>query len=129
MLFYYCALISIRAHKILFDYFLQGSFLIAFCSFFSSLEEAKWSIAHLFFYLADEGGNILSVGPRKFDFHDGALLASGSRKDVGSWELYLKSSVWIFRFTFADSVSCRFSYNMFAQKLNVSELLTYSGYI
>lgn len=58
----------------------------------NTLEEAKWSDAHLFFYLADEGGNILSVGPRKFDFHEGALLASGSRKDVDSWELHLKSS-------------------------------------
>ncbi|ONK58208.1 uncharacterized protein A4U43_C09F9600 [Asparagus officinalis] len=55
-----------------------------------SLEEAELTNAHLFFYLADEGGSILNVVPRKL-FNKGALLATGSHKEVGGWELHLKS--------------------------------------
>ncbi|KAJ7957586.1 mannosyl-oligosaccharide glucosidase GCS1-like [Quillaja saponaria] len=48
--------------------------------------------AHLFFYLADEGGNTLSVSGDGLDIHGGSFLASGSRKDIGSWQLHLKST-------------------------------------
>lgn len=57
----------------------------------SRVQEAKWSEAHLFFYIADEEGNSISVGPKESIFHDGALLASGLRKDIGGWQLHLES--------------------------------------
>ncbi|KAK7246976.1 hypothetical protein RIF29_41850 [Crotalaria pallida] len=44
--------------------------------------------AQLFFYLADEGGNALDVN---LNAHKGSLLASGSRSDIGDWQLHLKS--------------------------------------
>ncbi|KAK9120050.1 hypothetical protein Scep_018143 [Stephania cephalantha] len=48
-------------------------------------------VGHLFFYLADEEGNSINVGRERLDVRDGSLLASGSRKDVGDWELHLSS--------------------------------------
>ncbi|KAK9120064.1 hypothetical protein Scep_018157 [Stephania cephalantha] len=48
-------------------------------------------VGHLFFYLADEEGNGINVGRERLDVRDGSLLASGSRKDVGDWELHLSS--------------------------------------
>ncbi|RXH72286.1 hypothetical protein DVH24_033824 [Malus domestica] len=53
-------------------------------------EEASRS-AHLFFYLADEDGNTLNLGGDTLDIHENPLLASGSRMDIGSWQLHLKS--------------------------------------
>ncbi|PRQ39935.1 putative glycosidase [Rosa chinensis] len=47
--------------------------------------------AHLFFYLADEEGNALTVGEDTLGTYENSLLASGSRMDVGSWQLHLKS--------------------------------------
>ncbi|CAH8257364.1 unnamed protein product [Arabidopsis lyrata] len=47
--------------------------------------------AHLFFYLADEGGNVLNLGQDNLDFHGSSLLVSGSREDVGDWQIHLKS--------------------------------------
>lgn len=53
-------------------------------------EEGK---AHLFFYVADEEGNALNLGRGVIDGHNISVLASGSRSDIGSWELHLKSKV------------------------------------
>ncbi|OWM89753.1 hypothetical protein CDL15_Pgr024501 [Punica granatum] len=47
--------------------------------------------AHLFFYLADEEGNALELSRDSYDIHDNSLLASGSRMDIGSWQLHMKS--------------------------------------
>lgn len=47
--------------------------------------------AHFFFYMADEGGNSLSIGREELRFHEDTLLAFGSHKDVGDWEVHLKS--------------------------------------
>ncbi|PIA51188.1 hypothetical protein AQUCO_01100191v1 [Aquilegia coerulea] len=55
------------------------------------LDEEIWRTGHLFFYLADEEGNSLSVGRERIDSRDGSLFASSSRKDVGGWELHLVS--------------------------------------
>ncbi|XP_039018132.1 mannosyl-oligosaccharide glucosidase GCS1-like [Hibiscus syriacus] len=46
---------------------------------------------HLFFYLADEDGNALSLGRDKLDILEDSLLASGLRTDIGEWQLHLKS--------------------------------------
>lgn len=48
---------------------------------------------HLFFYLADEDGSSLSLRTGTLDVHKNSLLASGSRADVGGWELHLESKV------------------------------------
>lgn len=47
----------------------------------------------LFFYLADEGGNVLDVSKENLNIHENSLLASGSRMDIGDWQLHLKSTV------------------------------------
>ncbi|KAK7359394.1 hypothetical protein VNO77_01352 [Canavalia gladiata] len=47
--------------------------------------------AQLFFYLADEAGNALDVNREILNIHEGSLLASGSRADIGDWQLHLKS--------------------------------------
>ncbi|KAL5550400.1 hypothetical protein UlMin_000576 [Ulmus minor] len=59
-------------------------------------ERSKWDeepqrSGHLFFYLADEGGNSLSLSPDSIDVSVNSLLTSGSRMDVGRWQLHLKS--------------------------------------
>ncbi|EPS72149.1 hypothetical protein M569_02604, partial [Genlisea aurea] len=46
---------------------------------------------HLFFYLADEGGNALHLGESDVQIPHDRLLAFGSRSDVGDWELHLGS--------------------------------------
>ncbi|KFK44494.1 hypothetical protein AALP_AA1G264500 [Arabis alpina] len=47
---------------------------------------------HLFFYLADEGGNVLKLGKDDvLDLKESSLLASGSRAVVGNWQMHLKS--------------------------------------
>lgn len=48
-----------------------------------------------FFYLADEGGNVLDVGREKLNIRESSLLASGSRTDIGDWQLHLKSTVML----------------------------------
>ncbi|XP_010531615.1 PREDICTED: mannosyl-oligosaccharide glucosidase GCS1 [Tarenaya hassleriana] len=55
-----------------------------------SNDEAKKS-AHLFFYLADEAGNALNLGQNTQNSQESYLLASGSRSDVGDWQIHLKS--------------------------------------
>ncbi|KAF8099172.1 hypothetical protein N665_0248s0002 [Sinapis alba] len=52
--------------------------------------DAKRS-AHLFFYLADEGGSVLNLGQDALDFQGSSLLVSGSREDVGNWQIHLRS--------------------------------------
>ncbi|CAN1794618.1 Mannosyl-oligosaccharide glucosidase GCS1 [Linum perenne] len=46
---------------------------------------------HLFFYLADESGNALSLSKDANENHETSLLASGSRADVGEWQVHLNS--------------------------------------
>ncbi|XP_006306769.2 alpha-glucosidase 2 [Capsella rubella] len=46
---------------------------------------------HLFFYLADEGGNGLNLGKDVLGLKRSSVLASGSRQDVGNWQMHLKS--------------------------------------
>lgn len=48
--------------------------------------------AHLFFYVADESENALSLGRSVAEIHEKSLLAFGSRPDVSDWELHLKST-------------------------------------
>lgn len=50
-------------------------------------------IVHLFLYMADEGGYVLSLGGDNMGIHDNHILAFGSRNDVGSWQLHLESKV------------------------------------
>ncbi|KAK7368446.1 hypothetical protein VNO80_10472 [Phaseolus coccineus] len=47
--------------------------------------------AQLFFYLADEAGNALDVSRENLNIHEDSLLASGTREDIGDWQLHLKS--------------------------------------
>ncbi|KAL6983884.1 mannosyl-oligosaccharide glucosidase [Sarracenia purpurea var. burkii] len=58
----------------------------------SKLSEDLWQTAYLFFYIADEDGNALSLNRDILDVHNNSLLAFGSRKDVGSWHLHLVST-------------------------------------
>ncbi|KAI5351983.1 hypothetical protein L3X38_004874 [Prunus dulcis] len=53
--------------------------------------EEFWRSAHLFFYLADEDGNALTLGGDNLGIRESSPLASGLRTDVGSWQLHLKS--------------------------------------
>lgn len=46
---------------------------------------------HLFFYLADESGHVLNLAGDTFDIDKNSLLASGSRSDIGDWQLHLES--------------------------------------
>lgn len=49
--------------------------------------------SHLFFYVADEDGNALTLGRDALDGRESSLLAAGSRIDVGGWQLRLKAMV------------------------------------
>lgn len=58
-------------------------------------EESRWNndmqkSGYLFFYVADEDGNALTLGRDMFDINESALLAIGSRVDIGGWQLHLK---------------------------------------
>ncbi|CAL0329724.1 unnamed protein product [Lupinus luteus] len=60
------------------------------------VDKSKWNEefgegAQLFFYLADEGGNVLDLSRENLNIHGDSLLASGSRTDIGDWQLHLKS--------------------------------------
>ncbi|WCJ38747.1 Mannosyl-oligosaccharide glucosidase GCS1 [Euphorbia peplus] len=46
---------------------------------------------HLFFYIADEEGSALTLKTDGKDMRKNLLLASGSRVDVGGWQLHLQS--------------------------------------
>ncbi|KAL8514460.1 hypothetical protein ACS0TY_013538 [Phlomoides rotata] len=54
------------------------------------LNEEMKEIVHLFFYIADEGGT-LDLGKGTSDIPNHHILASGSRDDLGSWQLHLES--------------------------------------
>ncbi|KAL7226986.1 hypothetical protein ACSBR1_021952 [Camellia fascicularis] len=56
----------------------------------SKLSEEMRTV-HLFFYLADEDGNALSLSRETLNIRENSLLAFGSRTDVGSWNLNLES--------------------------------------
>ncbi|KEH20572.1 mannosyl-oligosaccharide glucosidase [Medicago truncatula] len=61
------------------------------------IDKSKWNEdfgrdAQLFFYLADEGGNVLDAGRENLNIRESSLLASGSRTDIGNWQLHLKST-------------------------------------
>ncbi|KAL8201349.1 hypothetical protein R6Q57_012688 [Mikania cordata] len=55
------------------------------------LSEDVPDAAHIFFYIADEGQNAISLGRSVSEIYEKSLLAYGSRADVGGWELHLKS--------------------------------------
>lgn len=59
----------------------------------SRLDDENQRSGHLFFYLADEGNKALSLGRGVVNIHESSILASGSREDVGNWQLHLKSAV------------------------------------
>lgn len=61
----------------------------------SKWNETNGSGAQLFFYLADEGGDALHLSKQKLNIHKDSLLASGSRTDIGDWQLHLKSTVML----------------------------------
>ena len=59
---------------------------------------SRWSeemlrSAHLFFYLADEEGNALSLNGDVLEIRENSLMAYGLRMDVGDWQLHLQSVV------------------------------------
>lgn len=63
-----------------------------------SIHRSRWNndiqrTGYLFFYVADEDGNALSLGRDMFDIHESSLLAIGSRADIGGWQLHLKGMV------------------------------------
>ncbi|BAT74349.1 hypothetical protein VIGAN_01200000 [Vigna angularis var. angularis] len=60
------------------------------------IDKSKWNEefgkgAQLFFYLADEAGNALDVSREKLNIHEDSLLATGTRGDIGDWQLHFKS--------------------------------------
>ncbi|XP_059624181.1 mannosyl-oligosaccharide glucosidase GCS1-like [Cornus florida] len=57
----------------------------------SRLDEEMQTMGHLFFYLADEDANALSLSRDALDIRENSLLAFGSRKDIGGWHLHLES--------------------------------------
>ncbi|KAL2903641.1 Mannosyl-oligosaccharide glucosidase GCS1 [Bienertia sinuspersici] len=58
----------------------------------SGPEEDIYGTGHFFFYVADEGGHAISLSRDVLDIHEDSLLASGSRRDVGGWQLHLESA-------------------------------------
>ncbi|XP_016568329.2 mannosyl-oligosaccharide glucosidase GCS1 [Capsicum annuum] len=57
----------------------------------SMSDEEMLNTAHLFFYVADESGKGLTLGSGVSDIHGDSILASGSRSDIGNWQLHLFS--------------------------------------
>ncbi|XP_044978139.1 mannosyl-oligosaccharide glucosidase GCS1-like [Hordeum vulgare subsp. vulgare] len=57
----------------------------------SSLSEAQESTTHLFFYIADEAGKLITMGSHEPPSRGPVLLASGSHEEISDWELYLRS--------------------------------------
>ncbi|KAL4192523.1 hypothetical protein AMTRI_Chr06g172410 [Amborella trichopoda] len=58
----------------------------------SPMNEVSLENGHFFFYLADEGGYSLTIDQEAFDLQKSSRLVSGSREDVGGWELHINSS-------------------------------------
>lgn len=57
----------------------------------SGLSDAEESTTHLFFYIADETGNPITMGSYEPSSRGSVLLASGLHEEIGGWELYLRS--------------------------------------
>ncbi|VFQ71484.1 unnamed protein product [Cuscuta campestris] len=57
----------------------------------SVVDEEMLKKVNLFFYMADEGGNALTLGEGAIDTNHESTIALGSHSDVGGWELHLKS--------------------------------------
>ncbi|KAK8472312.1 hypothetical protein PHAVU_002G174901 [Phaseolus vulgaris] len=60
--------------------------------------KSKWNEefgrgAQLFFYMADEGANALNLSRENMNILEDSSLVSGSRADIGNWQLHLKSMV------------------------------------
>ncbi|KAL9328876.1 hypothetical protein ACSQ67_003879 [Phaseolus vulgaris] len=58
--------------------------------------KSKWNEefgrgAQLFFYMADEGANALNLSRENMNILEDSSLVSGSRADIGNWQLHLKS--------------------------------------
>jgi len=51
--------------------------------------------AQLFFYMADEGANALNLSRENMNILEDSSLVSGSRADIGNWQLHLKSMVML----------------------------------
>lgn len=66
------------------------------------MDEEFGGIAQLFFYLADEGGNVLSVSGDYLNNHEDSLMTSGSRTDIGDWQLHLKSMVMLTKTSYGE---------------------------
>ncbi|XP_057543568.1 mannosyl-oligosaccharide glucosidase GCS1-like [Amaranthus tricolor] len=58
----------------------------------SGSEETAWGSGHFFFYLADESGYPISLSRDVLDLDESSVLASGSQRDYGGWQLHLKSA-------------------------------------
>lgn len=58
----------------------------------STPDKEIWKNSHLFFYLADEDGNALDMSTDALKNRDLTLLASGTKSDIGDWQLHLKST-------------------------------------
>ncbi|KAG8054167.1 hypothetical protein GUJ93_ZPchr0001g31040 [Zizania palustris] len=56
-----------------------------------SLSEDQESTTHLFFYIADEAGNSITMGSHVPSSRGHVLLASGSHEEIGNWEVHLRS--------------------------------------
>lgn len=78
---------------------------------------------HLFFYIADEGGNILNLGKDVLDPKESSLLASGSRADVGSWQMHLTSQSQV---TFCLQLLFR-DHRIFSCSFNTTAALLFAG--
>uniref|UniRef100_A0A6N2N7T6 Mannosyl-oligosaccharide glucosidase n=1 Tax=Salix viminalis TaxID=40686 RepID=A0A6N2N7T6_SALVM len=84
---------------------------------------------HLFFYLADESGHVLSLAGDNLDTDKNSLLASGSRSDIGDWQLHLKSKEVLelhysgFRTPHIHNLSDLVQHNLGAQVRKFGQLL------
>ncbi|KAJ3678273.1 hypothetical protein LUZ60_002076 [Juncus effusus] len=52
---------------------------------------AEEMATHLFFYIADESGKSFTMESQEAYRHGTTLLASGSREDIGDWQIHLNS--------------------------------------
>lgn len=80
---------------ILSDYYRLNGFVLVWSNPRSKWNEEFGKGGQLFFYLADEGGNVLDVTQENLNIRENSLLASGSQTDIGDWQLYLKSPVML----------------------------------
>lgn len=83
-------------------------------------DEVKRTV-HLFFYLTDEGGNVLNLGKNVLDLKESSVLASGSRADVGNWQMHLRSEV-----TFDLQCFLLIS-RIFSCSINITAALSFEG--